>query len=261
MHQCSPPAPELKLNEVVLTQTWDLVSIDLEALESVIGRSPLTEVEATDFILMDKILGQNFPDLEQLHVVTSGVFPSVEVPTTTDVLPSFFYPRLTNFRFRVDGSNATPDLGGKLLNFLRNCPELEDALFLLGSTIKVIKSASSNRASGPISLPRLRSLTHEYVGPRPHWPHELSKHLSFPATCTVSYNKVICMKCGSTEERLISLDGPADRDTCPHPTEVVEYHPDRTLHFKHCLSGPEADGCLEQVNNIAVPRKGDEASP
>ena len=182
------------------------VSVDLvgmqnpsEGVRGLMNRIPsrLTALRGEDSQFLDGLLDQPVPILRNLDVIGSGApveerrikrLPSVGslVTTNLDNL-QFHVPHLTNFRFKWTGT-ARPDrvgMGDKLLNLFRSCPLLETVFVDYGHPREDLAFAAGETPSNVISLPHLRSFTHEsptnviYIG--------LFNRLSLPSTCVVAF--------------------------------------------------------------------------
>lgn len=174
------------------------VSVDLRAnsepseaaRESLMGiTNRLTTLRGAHVPFLNELLVQPLPVLRNLDVVASGGLPSVGPLTSIDLgRPLFHVPHLTNFCFKLcgcSGSTGTARMGDGLLDFLRSCPQLEVAHFGYGEPGKDIEFTTREASTEAVSLPRLRSFTHEspvdtiYVG--------LFNRLSLPPTCDVEF--------------------------------------------------------------------------
>lgn len=138
---------------------------------------------------LEELLVQPLPILRKLDVVTSGDLPSVSSLATTNLSrPLFHLPHLTHFSFKLCrclGSAVTTTMGDGLLDFLRGCPQLEVAFFGYGDQYADIGFTTDEVSTQAVSLPSLRSFTHEspvdtvYIG--------LFNRLSLPPTCDVEF--------------------------------------------------------------------------
>ena len=144
----------------------------------------LTALRGAHVPFLDELLVQPLPILRNLDVVTSGGLPSVGSLGR----PLFHVPNLTNFCFklcRCSGSPVTSRMGDGLLDFLRSCPQLEVAHFGYGDPGKDIEFATEVASTEAVSLPRLRSFTHESPVDAIHI--GLFNRLSVPPTCDVEF--------------------------------------------------------------------------
>lgn len=141
--------------------------------------------DTTENRLLDDLLTQPLPILKNLDFVT-GCMPNIvsSAPTNLYHLPRF--PRLTNLRFQpCIASPIPPMFGDALLGFLRECPLLEVAFFEYGNQSDDIEFTAGAESGEAVSLPRLRSFTHEaptnriYIG--------LFNRLSLPPTCNITF--------------------------------------------------------------------------
>lgn len=148
-----------------------LVSIDLidnrkpskevkERLKGIANRIAALRAVCAPFL--DELLAQPLPTLKNLDLITSTFVTSL---ATTD-LGSPLFPRLTNFRFILRNHPSRfkilPRLGDSLLDFLRNCPQLEVAFFDYGNLgDRDIEFTTVEEPEMAVSLPRLRSFAHE----------------------------------------------------------------------------------------------------
>ena len=151
--------------------------------ESLMGiTNRLTALRGAHVPFLDELLVKPLPMLKRLNVVTSGGLP------TNLGRPLFHVPHLTNFSFklcRCSGSAVTTMMGDSLLDFLRSCPQLEVVHFGYGDLGTDIGFTTDEASTEAVSLPRLRSFTHEspvdtiYIG--------LFNRLSLPPTCDVEF--------------------------------------------------------------------------
>ena len=174
------------------------VSVDLRTnnepseavMKSLVGiTNRLTSLRGAHVPFLDELLVQPLPILRNLDVVTSGTFPSVVSLASTNLgRPMFHVPLLTRFCFklcRCSGSAVTTRMGDGLLDFLRSCPQLEVIHFGYGDQGADIGFTTNEASTKAVSLPRLRSFTHEspvdtiYIG--------LFNRLSLPPTCEVEF--------------------------------------------------------------------------
>lgn len=134
------------------------------------------------------------------HVATPGETYSIGVFFNTDIL---MFPNLTHFRLEVLSlGNLLLDLEKNILDFLQDCPQLEDAFILfgdpeeckrqqqedapvfLGEPEDFFSIADDLTHEAEVSLPRLRSFTHE--SPDHTLPAGLLNKLDLPDTCVVT---------------------------------------------------------------------------
>ena len=113
--------------------------------------------------------------------------PSVRFLATIDVgYPLFHVPNLTNLRFEMTRySHIPPRFGDNLLEFLRSCPLLEVIFLSYGSQGMDIEFTTSEAPIDAVSLPRLRSFTHD--SPVKTIDIGLFNRLSLPPTCDVAF--------------------------------------------------------------------------
>ena len=98
----------------------------------------------------------------------------------------FHVPHLTNFHFEQTefcAANWPTGLGDDLLNFFRSCPLLE--VVFLSYSDEVPGLATDETSTKAISLPHLRSFTHETTVQSIHI--DLFNRLSLPPTCVVGF--------------------------------------------------------------------------
>lgn len=172
---------------VDLTADSELSERVSESLMGITDR--LIALRGAHLPFLDELLVQPLPMLRNLDVVTSGDLPSVGSLSTINLgRPLFHVPHLTHFCFKVChclGSAAMTRMGDSLLDFLRSCPQLEVAYFGYGDPGTDIGFTTSETSTEVVSLPRLRSFTHEspvdtiYIG--------LFNRLSLPSTCEVEF--------------------------------------------------------------------------
>ena len=130
--------------------------------------------------------------LTTLHVQFQDELPTqpllilrnLDAATTTPGHPMF--PRLTDFRLQLcPGFETIPKLGDNLLDFLRNCPLLEVAFFDYDGLYSDIEFTTSEESTKAVSLPHLRSFTHESLNDRIDI--GLFNRLSLPTTCDLTF--------------------------------------------------------------------------
>jgi len=136
------------------------LSVQRELLESATG--PVFELHAANVSpeYLDQLLIQPLPHLKKLDIITPGPFPNVGLYITTGP-PAFLYPSLVDFRFEMCAPGTAGRLGENILEFLRNCPQLEVAFFRYGGLIGELGFKESNTSTVWVPLPRLRSFTRE----------------------------------------------------------------------------------------------------
>ena len=139
-----------------------------------------TTLLAQESPILDKLLTVACPDnLESVYAITDGDFPSV-VSFKATINSGPLYPFLTKFVFKTFNYTISGSLEVNLLEFLRNCPQLEEAL--------IVYYNSRNFIDGDvIGLPNsLRSFTQE----SPYGqkiPTGLFYRISLPNTCNIAF--------------------------------------------------------------------------
>ena len=145
-----------------------------ESLKRNINR--FTALRAVRVPLLGELLAQPLPGLKNLDIVTLGSWNCIRSLATVNL------GYLTNLRFIIDLSYVpTPWLGDILLGFLRGCPLLEVAFFGYGHPEQGVEFMADEKPTGAVSLPRLRSFTHESPTETIHI--GLFNQLSLPSTC------------------------------------------------------------------------------
>lgn len=151
-------------------------------------RDRLTSLRATDISLLDKLLIQPLPALRNLDIVTFGCVRSVG-SSTYSCRPLFHLPRLTNLCLKLTprhkGTAFIPGMGDDLLDLLRSCPLLEVAFLGYGDPTEDIEFTTDKESAGAVSLPFLRSFTHESPFETVH--PGLFNRLSLPPTCNIAF--------------------------------------------------------------------------
>lgn len=167
-----------------------------ESLKGIVDR--LTELRASQTQFFDAFLAQSFPVLTNLHAYNIAFgphtepvlfLPSIKSLTTTSLDPNMFrVPQLTSFRFELNYySNLEERAEDILFNFLQRCPLLE--VIFLSYHVKSnadTGTTTEKAAVGVVSLPLLRSFTHE----SPHTGTtctNLFQRLSLPSTCDLAF--------------------------------------------------------------------------
>lgn len=158
-----------------------------ESLKRITRR--LMTLRAVDVSFLDELLIEPLPTLRNLDIVTSEGFPSImTLATTTPCHPLFHAPNLTNFRFRLRPPQRfveTPEVEDRLLNFLQHCPMLEVVFLGYDDTHTGSGSITNKASTRVVSLPHLRSFTHESPADTIHT--TLFNRLSLPPTCDIAF--------------------------------------------------------------------------
>ena len=170
-----------------------------ESLNGIIHR--LTGLRGLDDALLDGLLDHPVPMLETLDIIGRGESetekPMRSLPSLRSLTMANLYwprrfdiPHLTNFHFERTyhpGMSSAAGLGEDLLNIFRGCPLLEVVSLRYGDTGdgEDLRFATDEASTKPVSLPHLRSFTHEtalsklLIG--------LFNRLSIPPTCVVGF--------------------------------------------------------------------------
>ena len=168
----------------------DLSCVDRSSVEAIIGR--LTALRAVNVQCLKKALTEPFrEDLKALDIFTPGEFPSVASLIAADPASGSMYPHLTSFHFNAYGSKLSPTLGDNLLEFLKNCPELEYASFGFDRQAEVIEFTSKTQ----VSLHHLHGFTCE--SHITAMPFGLFERLRFRSTCGFRFKIMEDMDFGS----------------------------------------------------------------
>ena len=174
---------KLALLSINLVDARDPLEIVRESLNEIATR--VTKLQAEHGTFLDELLDWPMPMLEVLEVTQSDEFPpdeSTHLPSLTSLIISGFdplryhAPLLTSFRLTHGSIISSRGLTTSvLLDFLRNCPLLEDVF--LNRDVR----PDSNEV---VSLPFLHSFTHEST--RDKYQPYLFEQLSLPSTCRVA---------------------------------------------------------------------------
>ena len=174
----------------------DLVSVHRRSTGDIIGQ--LITLRAVNVQYWNKVLTKPlWKNLKRLDVVTPGEFPSV-APLVAANPADPLCPHLTYFRFNMSGSRLSQTFGDNLLEFLKNCPQLEDAFFSPDLPADAIKF--TGEAPTSVSLSRLRSLVCESRTLK--MPDVLFERLRLPPTCNI----VLTIKDRKGESAYVALD-------------------------------------------------------
>ena len=140
----------------------------------------LTALRAEHISSLDELFIKPLPMLRNLDITTSG-FPSSNASRTL-----FHVHNLTSFVFTLRSSGfVAPRLGDSLLKFLQSCPLLEVAFFDYCDLEQDIESTIGEASTKAVSLPHLRSFTHE--SPLEMIPVGLFNRLSLQPTCNLAF--------------------------------------------------------------------------
>ena len=160
-----------------------------ESLNGVTAR--MTTLRAAHNSFLDELLDRPMPILEVLEITESdedlAEKPIRRLPSLTALVISgfntlrFHAPVLTSFHLTHDFTRSFPGWTVKIvLDFLRSCPLLEVAFLSCDDP-----DPDPNSGSDVISLPLLRSFTHESSSDEYHLC--LFNRLSLPSTCRVVF--------------------------------------------------------------------------
>ena len=168
--------------------------IGRETLKMIAAR--LTALQGSHSPFLDRVLAESPPMLRTLNALQS---PGQLWDSPTRSLPSlrslaitnlgrhpFHVPYLTNFLCKFTyHPRDTCDLENNLFDFFRSCPLLEVIFLSYGNPGIHIGSTSHETSTKTVSLPRLRSFTHESSTNAVHV--SLFNRLSLPSTCDVTF--------------------------------------------------------------------------
>ena len=169
-----------------------------ESLKSIAGR--LVGLKGAYNKFLGEFLTQPLPLLRDLDLFGPRSppgrslvpsLPSVRSLTTYAIdYPPLRVKNLTNFHFKLPPCLCiSPTFGGGLLEFLRSCPLLEVVHFCYGHKHRDIGSTISGASTEMVSLPCLRSFTHDSFIDKVDM--ALFDRLSVPPTCDLAFAVVI----------------------------------------------------------------------
>ena len=168
--------------------------VTMELLTTIANR--LITLRGMHGSFLSGLLAQPLPLLRKLDILESvylpaglsmPTLPSVKSLATRDIAFSLFhFPNLTNFRFEPSHHSDGPSrLGDRFLALFRSCPMLEVVFLSYDSYADGIEFMTDETPTDAVSLPCLRSFTHE--APHAGIGIGLFNSLSLPLTCDVAF--------------------------------------------------------------------------